>query len=78
MEKVMPHPDYRIVDVSLRLDQVAALMHTIDDLVATGRGSASFWAGPMLGLLAAIPEDSSHLRPGPTHWLYEQVNAGRS
>jgi len=73
----MPHPDYRIVDVPLRLDQVAALMHLIDETVATGRGDASAWAGPMAGLVGSLPEDSPHLRPGPQHWIYQELGVNR-
>ena len=69
----MPHPDYRIVDVPLRLDQVAALMHIIDETVATGRGEASFWAGPMASLVGALPEDMPAPRPGQLHWLYQEL-----
>lgn len=73
----MPHPDYRIVEVPLRLDQVAALMYLVDETVATGRGDAEVWAGPMAGLLGSLPDDSPHLRPGPMHWLWEQLESGR-
>ena len=74
----MPHPDYQIVDVPLRLDQVAALLHLIDEVVATGRGATDFWAGPYAGLLGSIPADAPHLRPGQQHWIYQELGAGRS
>jgi hypothetical protein len=67
----MPHPDYQIVDVPLRCDQVSALMALIDETVATGRGATDFWAGPMAQLLGSLPKDTTHLRPGPMHWLWE-------
>jgi hypothetical protein len=73
----MPHPDYRIVDVPLRLDQVADLMHLVDEAVATGQRSAERMAGPQAALLGSLPEDSPHLRPGPQHRLYAELGVNR-
>ena len=72
----MPHPDYQIADVSLRLDQVSNIMRLIDDDVATGRGKPEYWAGAMAQLLGALDThapDATYLRPGPMHWLWEEL-----
>lgn len=69
----MPHPDLRIVDVPLRLDQVAYLMRLLDEAVATGMAKPEYAAGPMSGLLGSLPDDSPHLRPGQMHWLWAEL-----
>lgn len=73
----MPHPDYQIVDVPLRVDQVADLMGLIDDAVATGQAKPSYWAGIYAGLMGAIPKDAPYLRPGQQHWVYQELGVTR-
>ena len=63
----MPHPDYRIVEVPLRLDQVSALLYLVCD---EGKHD-DFWAGVAHALAYELKAtgDADHLLPKNLDWL---------